>query len=147
MKTFDSVSLVLFFPLEVEQLLQILPLATTAYQFLCDVVIWYPNIILKIIYVEFETSEAQWFTPNIMLSSLVLVLICSYIVFHVWSQEQKKNNYFTRWEGNWGKGSKLTFSSLHIRLVKLKTEAIISLHPSSSAKTGFAWVLRFFSCE
>lgn len=59
------------------------------------------------IYVDFETSEAQLFTQNLL--SLVLVIICSHIVLHLWTlehlTEQKKYHqfYFTKWEGNWGK--------------------------------------------
>lgn len=55
------------------------------YQFLCGVAIWCPDKILKqeIIHMEFETSKAQSFTQNLMLLLLVLVIICSHIVFHL----------------------------------------------------------------
>lgn len=52
------------------------------------------------IYVDFETSEAQLFTQNLL--SLVLVIICSHIVLHLWTlehlTEQKKYHqfYFTK---------------------------------------------------
>lgn len=118
--------------------------------------IWCPNKIFKneMFYVDFETSEAQSSTQDLMLLSLVLVIICSHIVFHLWTLEhlieQKKYHhfYFTKWEGNWGKSGELTYSSPHIRLAGSKTEPPVRLHPSSTKITGIAWVLRSsLSCE
>jgi len=58
------------------------------------------------IHADFETSEAQSFTQNLMSLSLVLVIICSHIVFYLWTQEhlrkQKKYQhfYFTKCKEN-----------------------------------------------
>lgn len=38
----------------------------------------------KMIYVDYDTLEAQSFTPNLVLLLFGLVTVCCHVVFHLW---------------------------------------------------------------
>lgn len=80
------------------------------------------------IYVNFEASEAQSFTQNLMLLSLALVISVPilYFISELCSILQGKINaiifILLKWEGNWGKSGELTYTLPHTRLAEYKTE-------------------------